>query len=427
MALKEGWRRWVAAGGPRDPRSTVGHMSYHAYRRMLSNPRYTGLWAFGRTKSVWSSKRDYTRQVLQADTEVAVRSCEELRILPDDLFADVQKRLAELKRGPRGPRKRKPAQLWDLTTELFWCAACQARFYTSGANGHGMQCKRGDLCPAKAILPRRQTVRLVCAKLTELLGQDAGLVERVIGRAQEIDASGDEAITAAAQEFEKKISQLSSKVADLLDLAGQGTEQDRQETKARLQAAQAQRASLQAELTRLRKALAGGTAPLTPERVRAILANFSQLLENAAGGRLGDDVVYRALAVLRELVGGRIEVHVEARPGRKRNNVRVVFRPQVLQAVQREGEAPSAGNCEPAAEVELWLRQPPRMDRLAQRVHELMDAGGLSYRQAAAVLQKEGHKVNSGNVWCIYRRYYEMRGLPVPERPYNNGQPRRRF
>jgi DNA invertase Pin-like site-specific DNA recombinase len=426
MGIKEGWRRWVAAGGPHDPRSTLGHMSYAAYRRMLSNPRYTGLWAFGRKMNVWSSKRDYTRQVLQADTEVAVRRCEELRIVPDDLFADVQKRLADLKRGPRGPKKRKQVQLWDLTTDLFWCARCQVRFYQAGANGRGMRCKRGDLCPAKTTVRRREAVRAVCDKLTALIRQDASLVEQVVGRAQEINTSGDDGFAAEEQAWEKKIVLLSSKIADLLDLAGQGTEQDRLEIKAKLRAAQAQRAGLQAELARLRKALAADTTPLTPEGVRAILAELTQLLEDAAGGQLGDDVVYRALAVFRQLVGGRIEVHVERRPGRQRSNVRGVFRPELLRTVQREGEAPLADSGEPATEVEVWLRQPPRLDRLAQRVHELLDIAGLSYREAAAALKQEGHAVNSGNVWYIYRRYYAMHGLPVPQRPYNNGRPRRR-
>jgi DNA invertase Pin-like site-specific DNA recombinase len=31
MPIKEGWRRWVAANGPCDPRSSLGHMSYQAY------------------------------------------------------------------------------------------------------------------------------------------------------------------------------------------------------------------------------------------------------------------------------------------------------------------------------------------------------------------------------------------------------------
>jgi hypothetical protein len=426
MALREGWRRWVAAGGPCDPRSTLGYMNYPAYRRMLGNPRYTGLWAFGRKKNVWSSKRDYTRQVVQADTEVAVRRCEELRIVTDELFADVQKRLVELKLGPRGPKKRKQVQLWDLTTDLFWCASCQVRYYQAGSNGLAMQCKRGDLCPKKATICRREAVRAVCDKLTELLQQDPALVEHIISRAQTIEAAGDEPLTAEAQALEKKITLLSSKIGDLLDLAGQGTEQDRLEIKAKLQAAQAQRAGLQAELARLRKALAAGTVTLTPEDVRAKLAELTRLLEDAAGGRLGDDVIYRAVAVFRQLVGGRIAVHVERRPGRKRTSVRGVFTPQLLRTVRREGGVPMAGSGEPAAEVEVWLRPPPRLDRLAERVHELMDVQGLSYREAAAALQKEGHAVNSGNVWYIYRRYYAMHDLPVPKRPYNSGRPRRR-
>ena len=54
-----------------------------------------------------------------------------------------------------------------------------------------------------------------------------------------------------------------------------------------------------------------------------------------------------------------------------------------------------------------------------------MDVEGLSYREAAAVLQAEGRKTNSGVVWQIYQRYYELIGQPVPSRPYNNGRPRK--
>jgi hypothetical protein len=283
MGLKEGWRRWVSAGGPCDPRSTIGHMSYEAYRRMLRNQRYIGLWAFGRKRNVWSSKGDYTRQVLQADTQVAVRRCEELRILPDELFADVQQRLAERKLAQRGPKKAKQLQLWDLTTDLFWCAACNDRFYQTGANGIGMRCKRGDLCPGKSIIRRSEAVRAVCDRLTTLLRQDTELVECIVGRAQEIDASGDDVLAAEAQMLEKKIGLLSTKISDLLDLTGQGTETDRRETKGRLQAARAQRAGLQAELARVRKTQASGVATLTPQGVGQILADLNQLLNDRAG------------------------------------------------------------------------------------------------------------------------------------------------
>ena len=112
MPIREGWRRWVEAGGPFDPRSTLGYMSYSAYRRMLSNPRYTGRFAFGRTRSVWSSKRDYASKVLQPDTEVIVYQSEELRIIDEELFLAVQQRLAALKLGPRGPKKPPQQNSW---------------------------------------------------------------------------------------------------------------------------------------------------------------------------------------------------------------------------------------------------------------------------------------------------------------------------
>ena len=41
MPIKQGWRKWVADGGPADPRSTKGYMTYNAYRRMLSRIAYT--------------------------------------------------------------------------------------------------------------------------------------------------------------------------------------------------------------------------------------------------------------------------------------------------------------------------------------------------------------------------------------------------
>ena len=44
MTIKEGWRRWVAAGGPCDPRSVLKYMSYQAYRRLLLT---RDTWEFG--------------------------------------------------------------------------------------------------------------------------------------------------------------------------------------------------------------------------------------------------------------------------------------------------------------------------------------------------------------------------------------------
>lgn len=164
MPIKQGWRKWVADGGPADPRSTKGYMSYQAYRRMLSRIAYTGRWEFGRKRNEFSTKRDYSRQIEQPDSEVELFQCEELRIVSDELFFAVQRKLAKLTRGPRGPRKTKDIYLWDFTTGMFSCGHCSqpdnpVRFYQTGANGKGMQCKNGDLCPCKSAVRRDEAVR----------------------------------------------------------------------------------------------------------------------------------------------------------------------------------------------------------------------------------------------------------------------------
>src|SRR5262249_48724913 len=152
----------------------------------------------------------------------------------------------------------------------------------------------------------------------------------------------------------------------------------------------------------------GNTDPITPMRVRELLANLAQLLDDGAAGTLGPDVVYRATAAFRLLVGGHIWVHVVPRAGRKRTIVQGIFRPNLLRAVCSELHLREPAEGEEVPELRVWLRQPPKNDLLAERVHQLMDHDGLSYRGAAAALQAEGHKINSGVVWQIYHRYYEM-------------------
>jgi DNA invertase Pin-like site-specific DNA recombinase len=426
MSLKEGWRRWVQAGGPRDPRSKSPHMTYNSYRRLLSNARFTGRWAFGRKRNRWSTKRDYTLQIDQPDTEVVIVESEELRIVDDETFFAVQQRLNELRRGPRGPRKSRPAHLWDTVTDCFYCAQCQVRFYQAGANGHGMTCKRGDLCPCKSTIKRAEAVRAVCRTLATLIRQDDNLVDEVTAQACDRDAAGDETVRDELMKADNLITSLNRKKSeDLSDLAGQGTDEDRAAWKAKVKAAQTERAAAQVQAARLREALAGNSAPITPTQVRELLDSLVQLLEDGAAGVLGADVLYRATAAFRLLVGGRISVHVERRAGRKRSNAQGSFRPNLLRAVHSELQLSKPAEVSEVPEVRVWLRQPPKKDLLAERVHQLMDHDGLSYREAAAALQAEGCNVNSGVVWQVYRRFYEMLGQPVPERPYNNGRPRK--
>lgn len=426
MSIREGWRRWVAAGGPADPRSGDKCMSYSAYRRLLSNPRYLGLWAFGRKRNQWNSKRDYNQQVVGPEAELSIFRCEDLRIIDDELFFAVQERLAKLKTGPRGPHKqKKDIHLWDLITEFFFCAKCKVRFHQAGGGGKGMRCKRADLCPCLSAISRRQAVEVVCKKLTELIKRDAELLHNVVCGVREVDAAGDEQVQADIASLKSRIQVLTSKIDDLEELAGHGSDEDRQRRKARIHAASLDRGKLQVELSHLEKCARVGAKAITSDTIDQILEDFAGLLDAAANGKLGSDLVYRAASVFGRLVGKQIWVHVEKRPGRKQTVVRGVFTPHLLHAVARATETVVPNDCPAAETVEVWFREPPKLDALAERVHQLIDIEGLSQRETAARLREEGHKVNCGNVWYMYRRWYEMQGLPMPKQHYNNGRPRK--
>jgi site-specific DNA recombinase len=429
LSLREGWRRWIHAGGPSDPRSVLKRMSPQAYRRMLSNPRYLGRWAFGRLRNAWNGKRDYTRQVAQPEAEVRILQSEELRIISNELFFAVQERLLKAKSGPRGPSRRKDARLCDRVTGCFLCAACSTpqepvRLYQAGPKGSGMKCKRDGFCQRPTTVHRETAVRAVCAALQSALRDDAAMVEKAILAAQAMNAGGDEDLHRQLTVAVRNATKASRRYEDLMELMGEGSEEDRSLLKAEVRKALSERASTLAEQARLRSVLQKSASPLTAEQVQASLANLKDLLEKGASGELGQDMVHKAVEAFRLLVGGCVLVHTESRPGRKRVNVSATFTPQTLAATKHLLDDHRPGDMAPAAEVRVWLREPPLRDRLAGRVHELMDGEGHSYRDVAKILQAEGHRMNSGVVWQIYRRYYEMTGQPVPEPRYNNGNPR---
>jgi DNA invertase Pin-like site-specific DNA recombinase len=409
MPLTEGLRRWRAAGGPVDPRSTTRVMTYHAYRRLLSNVRYTGRWEFGRKRNRWSSKRDYTRQVDQPDEAVKVRQCEELRIVSDELFIAVQRRLRDQETGPRAPRPPKVPLLCDLVTRVFQCPRCRRRFHTCGVHCRAMRCS-GPTCPTPAMVRRDEAVAAVCQKLTELLNGDSDLISRTIIAAQQLAARTPDDIGRQVVELERTMRTLSNRITDLTELAGEGTETDRAQLKSRVRATQAERAEAQLRLARLKQTEADGPS-VTEADIRTVLNDVGALLQEAAAGRSDPTAAYKAADLFCRLVGQRIWVDVEERKGRKRPVVRGRFTPQLLQSVTDVSNVTSDVPTTPPTEVVVWLRSPPRLDAIADEVRRLYEEEGLGFRAIAKRLD-----IGCGYIYTSYLRSYQKRGLPVPPR-----------
>jgi site-specific DNA recombinase len=431
MSIAEGRRRWIADDGARVFRKEYKNpISVSAYRAMLSNPRYTGLWAFGRKKNEWNSKRETITQVEQPEDDVVIRQIEELRVLTDETFARLQVWLGRNKTGPRGLKKPKgPKKLWDYTTRFFTCGCpdCykfERPFYQTHTKNPVMTCAAGSLCPHHLTVRRDVAVGQVCEKLCELLADDRPLVEAIVAAAGAI-TSDVESIRAAIAEKERKLKTYVAKINGLLDMVGEGSAEDKLETKAKLAEVRGERRQLEAESATLRNQLAG-REPLDPERVRAKLASLRALLEEAAEGQLGEEATYRAVQVFEALTGGKIEVMTYGRAGRKRPLVRGTFTPLLLESFLKEAGYPDlASHAAPPAPVTVWLRPPPQCDRVAERVYQLIDIEQVARDQAIKTLRSEGFELAEDGIYRALNRYYCEAGILRPEHRYNNGRRRR--
>ena len=407
MPVAEGVRRWRQEGGPADPRSGTGQMSRGPYVRLFTNPRLTGQFEYGRKRNAWSSKRDYTRQIPQPDSAVVTIRCEDLRILSDETSARLQALFADRKTGPRTPRPGREHALWDLVTDVFYCGDCGHRFYVGGANGRGMRCPTPD-CPNRVIVAREPAVRAVAAGLVGLVTADPNLVDRVVAGAAEAATAPDD-LGRRVEDLERRDRALSRKIADLLDLAGEGSDFDRVERNAAIKAASAERASVRVDQTVVQEQ-ARSRRPITAAAVTAALANLDHVLQAGAAGDLGGDMAYKAADVFRRLVSGRVTVEAVARPGRKKAVVQGRFTSDLIRVVA-DTIGSQIPDDSPTGEVTVWLREPPRLDASGAEVRRLYEDEQLGFR---AIAKRMG--IGCGNVYQAYLRYYEQRGEPSPPR-----------
>jgi hypothetical protein len=175
-------------------------------------------------------------------------------------------------------------------------------------------------------------------------------------------------------------------------------------------------------LAEVEKAASMSKRIVSAEEVRSELADMTGMLEAASTGEPGGDAVYTAATILRQLVGGCITVSFTARPGRKRTVAKATFVPEVLKvAKKRLGILGSEGSRENSEQVTVWLREPPRVDRIADEVRRLYEIEHLGFREIGIRLE-----CGSGNACLAYRRSYEMRGLPVPPARGRAGRPRKK-
>lgn len=434
MSPKDGWLKWRRDGGPVDKRCKTGQMGYYAYIRMLSRADYIGLKEFCRKRNQWFSKADTTRQIAQPREQVQIFRCEELRIVDDQTFWKVQKILKDNQLGPRQRVLNREHHLWDLVIGLFHCPHCKdarnrpQRFHMCGARGQYMRCPRPE-CPAPVMIHREEAVAAVCNQLARMLRDDARLVDQILASFATLSTEDVDDLQQQIEAKQRHLRQLRQKIADTEELLGSGSDEDRARRKALIRSAEQERSGEELELLELQRHAAGGRSCgdlVTREQVVHTVGDLLKLLDDGASGALGAEVVEKAARTFDSLVGGGVVVHAQQRPGRKRWIVKGRFTPRLIETARVELGGTGASG-EPSSTIEVWLREPPRVDQLADEVHELYEKGDMGFRLINQRLEaKYKQKIGSGNICAAWRRWYEVRGLPLPAPRTRMGRPRRK-
>jgi len=276
------------------------------------------------------------------------------------------------------------------------------------------------------MVPRKKAVLAIVEELTKLLSTDSGILNEIIAAATDLDDHTDDEVDVLLKAKQDEIRALTARICDLEDFLGTGDEEDRQRRKANIIAFETQRSGLKSELAILqRRRNSGSNEPITRQQAEHHLQDLLSILNDATTGKLGPDVVGKGLDIFRNLVGGQIEVRAQRRPARKDWIVTGVFVPNLIETLQKNlGGVSKESKTETTKEV--FLVPPPFVDHIADEVRRLYDVEKKGFRVIAQILKnKYNRSIGSGNSCAAYRRWYEIRGLPLPEPRTNTGRPRK--
>ncbi len=336
-------------------------------RKMLANERYVGSWEYGKTRTRWLSKKDYGIQEKQ-DAPLKKRHFPELRIIDDVTFDAVQAKLARYGY-LAGRRTRDGQQRPRILNGLLWCAL-HDRPLSRGHEFFCPECRRSDDANRLySAVSAEVAIKAICQKLAAAITEDDALVTSVMDAFKRQVAAVQKPDLSRIPELQRKYDKLTRGISSLQRNLGE-TDDDLCQSEKDLRDMRTERATLQAEITRLNAMASKPTRIPTDDEVRRVLQELHAVL--LFGRQREDTASSHALReVIALLTGGKIVCHQAGEAKCKRGWIRGTFALQLVNGVcQQMGGDRIAGN---EIQMDVDFIERPESELLADEVKKLYD------------------------------------------------------
>ena len=198
-------------------KSLTGSWSGTTVRKLLQNRSYLGWYEYGGSRSEWLHEKDYARQV-ERDKPLESAHFEELRIIPDVVWYEAQKRInsdpSNSGRKPTdGDRKIRPR----LLQGIFECPEHGRQLVATGAQARVALCPRCQAVkrekrPLFTHLNRQLALEMTCEALAEQFVPYDALVNKIINVCQQHRDTGDSLDPTSMATLRAKVDSIQSKI-----------------------------------------------------------------------------------------------------------------------------------------------------------------------------------------------------------------------
>jgi hypothetical protein len=211
---------------PKDHRATTTPWHHAIVKRILSNRKYLGIWAWGQKRS---ERNPITGKIyyFPAPPEEIVqytRHFPELRLIDDYLFAQAQELLKSrqgMQRWQNGTfRRYVRSQNKYLLTGLIKCGICGEMYQVGGKNSQYIFCpnrRHGGKCENRTQLPRVMAEKLILQEISQKILSNKLWINAIHSAVEEAIQMNTEGLSDKIKSKEHIIHNLRQKIEHILD------------------------------------------------------------------------------------------------------------------------------------------------------------------------------------------------------------------